>query len=213
VISERGRIEKQVLRFTYLICPRKTLHGLPVRILFASDSEQRARIWAKVDDALRLIGAHAPRRLEQIRADLAGVFVCGLPGLQGRFLGSLRLADLSFDYCLASATTVADVASLLVHESQHARLSRLGIRLNESNRHQVERICYRAERLLGRRIPDGEKVVAEATEGMARGPEGYTRKARRSHSIRATQRLPLPSWFLDRVIARMKANVEWDGSE
>jgi hypothetical protein len=105
------------------------------------------------------------------------------------------MCELYINYVLRDETSADQVASTIVHEAQHARLHRLGIRYVHDQRARIEHACYRAERGFGLRLPEGQTVVGQAEAGMALDPQVFSDQARLEAKARALLALPGPKWF------------------
>jgi hypothetical protein len=96
------------------------------------------------------------------------------------------------------------VASTIVHEAEHARLSRLGYGYTPDLQPRIERICHRAERTFGRLLPDGAAVIAQAEQGMKLEAVVYHREPRLARERAALEELAARNlltrplvWFYD----------------
>jgi len=118
----------------------------------------------------------------------------------GRYIRQIKLIEISDQYALNSDTTVELLASIIVHEAQHARLHRIGIGFEEESRNRVERICFTAEKVFGLRIPNGEMVIEDANYLLNCDLDGeWSDAAIREAQLKALDELGCPLW-IQRVV-------------
>lgn len=153
-------------RFWFRFATKRRLHGVAVGVNFFTSDDEERRAFERVEDALRLIGKFAPRRLSEIQSDVASIFVSPFPSSGGCFIRQNDMVLIDDAYAVDEETTSEAIACLLVHEAQHARLFRLGFDYEEPVRGRIERICHRAERNFARLLPDSEWLVEHAEEWM-----------------------------------------------
>jgi hypothetical protein len=132
----------------------------------------------KVTAALELIRLHAPVRYQRLRRDLRGVLVLGKPDALAEYHSDLRLCELYVHHVTKPTVGPGLIAASIVHEAEHARLLRLGFGYAPAVQHRIERICHRAERVFGRRLPEAHEVIEQASAGMAVGAGFYHHRAR-----------------------------------
>jgi hypothetical protein len=96
------------------------------------------------------------------------------------------------------------VASAIIHEAEHARLLRLGFKYTPELQLRIERMCHRAERIFGKRLPDGAAVITQAEEGMKVDDAFYDREQRLTRERAALEELAATTvlikpvvWFYD----------------
>jgi hypothetical protein len=93
------------------------------------------------------------------------------------------------------------IASAIVHEATHARLTRCGIGYDEALRARVERVCVRRERAFGAKLPNGIEERAQMEADLAHFPADYwTSEAFADRfdkgSVEALRYLGMPNWFI-----------------
>jgi hypothetical protein len=106
------------------------------------------------------------------------------------------MVELYQEHVLDAQTTPASLACLLIHEAQHARLRRLGFGYDETVRHRIEKLCYRAQRNFARLLPNGDALVAEAETRMEADPEFYSNESHRRRDMKALRELGCPDWII-----------------
>jgi hypothetical protein len=129
--------------------------GLWVGAFNAGDEELN-----RVEEALRLIKVHDPRRYDRLLRDLERVWVLLLPGSLGCFNAALAACQLDRRFVLAE--TPAVIANTIVHEATHARLWRCGIGYEVELRQRVEAVCFRRELAFATTLPNGDEVHEQA---------------------------------------------------
>jgi len=157
---------------------------------------QRQLIYKRLQDALSLIEEYSPVRFAQLTNDVERILVAGDPTFHGQYIQKLRLVELYDDYVLDDDTTTEELASTLVHESQHARLFRLGLGYEENIRNRIERLCFMSERIFSHRIPNGDKVWKRADAWLNNDlDEHFSNKAREEADFQALEQLGCPVWI------------------
>jgi hypothetical protein len=163
------------------------IDGLTVGVFLPINAAEFGVLVGKVTAALGLIREYSPVRYQRVRRDLRGVLVLGSPDALGEYHSDLGLCELYVHHLKAPTVGPGLVASSIVHEAEHARLTRLGFGYAPEVQHRVERICHRAERVFGKRIPEADAVIQQASEGMAVPPGFYgsrARERRHRHGLR-----------------------------
>ena len=189
----------------YRMSPKRVLLGFPTATIFVTTRAERHIAFEKVEAALGLVRDHAPVRFEQLKRDLACIFVFGERSAKGRYVQTERICDLTLSHIVAPETSPAHIAATIVHEGQHARLFRLGIDRPERERGPIERVCHRAARAFGRRLPDGQAIVRVYTAQMERDPHIYSPEGRLEAQIKSVYGdpfHPLASQFLEWFLRR-----------
>jgi hypothetical protein len=150
-----------------------------------------------MDVALKLIREKVPRRFRELESDVRCILVAGTPAFLGQFVNELRMIELYDAYAINTETTAEKLACTLVHESQHARLFRLGFGYEQDIRGQIERLCFRAERNFAKTLPDGGDLVAQAEWWMeADAKDHFSTEARREADFRALRELGCPEMII-----------------
>jgi len=150
---------------------KTTLRGVEVALFMPTSESERIRVFQKVEEALGTIEAYAPVRFAALRADLRQILVRGRPDCVASFDPERQLCDIYVGWLTRDDVTPEAIASTIVHEATHARLWRLGFRYAAGVQARIEQICYRAERVFGKRLPTGSVLVSEAQANMERLPQ------------------------------------------
>jgi hypothetical protein len=119
------------------------------------DKGLSARVFCRVEEGLQLIRQHDPIRYRRVIRDLERIWITLLPGPLGHYRQELKLCALDERYVVAEDTTPELVASVIVHEATHARLSRCGIGYDEPIQGRVEAVCFRRELAFADKLPNG----------------------------------------------------------
>lgn len=137
---------------------------------------------SRVGSALHLIKQYDPLRYDRLCRDLERIWVILLPGPQGLYRHDLRLSELDERFVLADTTGPELIASTIVHEATHSRLTFCGIGYEEDIRVRVEAICFRRQIAFARRLPGGDAAREEAERNLTlRTPAFWTDAAMRHH--------------------------------
>jgi hypothetical protein len=138
--------------------------------------------------------------LERLAALVDGVLI--LPGgPAGRHLPTARLIVLRYDDLAKwSAPDPPEIASTLVHEAMHAYLYARRIPHDATTLYRIEEICYRAELMFARRLPDPGTLIADA-EYMLSVPRDYlSAEARLWHHGEYLRELGLPRVLVSALV-------------
>jgi hypothetical protein len=102
-------------------------------------------------------------------------------------------------------TTAVELASVLVHEAQHARLGRLGVSYTGAHRLRIEKLCVETELDFARRTPEGAALIKRLEHTLDHA--GHIWDPRRLVELRATmvegflRDLKAPAWVQRMMLA------------
>jgi hypothetical protein len=175
----------------------RTVGGVAVGIFMPLSADESTALFAKVGEALGLLETYAPVRFSAARADvLGGILVRGRPDEIAHYDPICRRCELYVDWVKDPEVTPAAVALAVIHEAQHARLFRLGFGYEPAIQPRIERLCFRAERAVARRLPDGAALVKSAEAGMNYAPESYSRATRQARERAGLAKLAEQNWII-----------------
>jgi len=122
---------------------------------------------ARLEEALALIEAYQPWRLQHLRRDVREFWIVRYP-CRGAYLPDERRCMTELTFLARRDITAAPVASSIIHEGIHARVDRMGVRREGRDRAREERLCRRAELEFGRALPSelGAPVVERALASL-----------------------------------------------
>jgi hypothetical protein len=184
-------------KLIYRFSERREIRGIPVAFTRLEFKERRAAGFIKIQRALDLTAQKAPVEFAAMQRDVAWVLVLGNGTNAGTYNHALRKVELCMSYTLDSGTTPEVLACLLIHEAQHARLHRLGFGYGEEIRGRIERLCYRAERNLGRLLPGCEELVENAESWMEADPLlNCSNEAMIEKRLEFLRKNRFPEWFI-----------------
>lgn len=156
---------------------RHMVAGVPVFI--ASEMKNDAKpIVGLLDAAAQLLSHPSVRPRKALGHYIQAVLVGPLPHIVGEWNNALRACYLDSGFVSSPSTTPVAVASVLIHEAQHARIARLGVAHDERTRLRVERLCVQAQLDFAQLLPDHEALE-----------EGLRRTYEEAESIWDRQRL------------------------
>ncbi|HEY9449612.1 MAG TPA: hypothetical protein VIQ60_07645, partial [Gemmatimonadaceae bacterium] len=129
---------------------------------------ETVRVLARLDESLALIERYQPWRLAHLRRDLLCFRVERFP-CRGAYFPLERACLTELTFLARTDITAATVASSIVHEGMHARVSEMGVSPQQRDAAREERLCRRAELEFGLALPPelGAPVVERATESLA----------------------------------------------
>jgi hypothetical protein len=147
---------------------RRVLDGLPVTVVNTRPDIETARVFSRLEAALRLIRHHTPHYFRHLQRDFAGILVQRYE-CRGAYLIEPRLCLVELTFVVNPGFTEAQVAATILHEAMHARLHRLGVAVAAADRARQERFCRRAEVEFGSLVPGGAPIVERALASLALG--------------------------------------------
>jgi len=165
---------------------------------------------ARVEEALLLIGQHSPLNYARIARELDRIWVAlSFHGL-AYHERALKACVLDERFLNDPATTIARIASTIVHEATHARLERYGIEYGEELRTRIEAICFRRELAFAVRLPDSTELQQEIGRYLEWYPanpdlfsDAHFRETHISGGVEALRYLGTPDWFIRALLVSL----------
>ena len=182
----------------------KRVDGL-LLVTLAGDEEART-VLCRVEAALLLIKLYDRPRYNRLVRDLARVDI-QVQEYSACYVHSIKACSLDTRYVLAEDTSLEEIASSIVHEATHARLSRRGIGYHEKLRARVETACVRRQIAFARRLPEGERVRENAEYALqwCSDSRNLTDEAfderRMQGAAEALRSLGCPNWLMRVILA------------
>jgi hypothetical protein len=202
--TPRARRRRRLLeRIAIRLGRRREVHGILVSA-FTDKANQEIAL-ERVVAAVELIRRYDPAAFRRMQSGLKRILVSWLPGTWGEYQQELDLCVLSEERVCARETSVAAIASTMVHEATHARLARAGVPYDETMRPRIERVCFRAQRAFGRRLPDGRDVVDLAERQLVRKDDFTSNDAQWHRLLDSGRKIGFPGWVLDWVNRRRES--------
>lgn len=128
----------------------------PFTFVNVSNESDCEELVEKVFRALELIRTYDERRYQLVRSTIKEVVVADTRN-EAEYV---EFADAIVVQAQAlKIVPVIGIAAMLVHESTHARLFRLGIPYRPSAQQRIERICLRNEIWFLRNVPHTDQLV------------------------------------------------------
>ena len=174
---------------------RREMQGILVSAF--TEKAKRAVALERVAAAVELIRRYDPAGFRRVQRGVRRILVSWLPGTWGEYQSEIDLCVLHDEHVVAPETSIAAIASTVVHEATHARLIRAGVPYDENLRPRVERICFRAERAFGRRLPDGHDVVELAERQLARKDDFASDDAVWRRLLDSGRKIGFPGWVIN----------------
>jgi hypothetical protein len=127
-----------------------------------------AQVLQRLDESLALIDRHQPWRLAHLRRDLLRIKVARFP-CRGAYFPLERTVLTELIFLARTDIGPATVASSIVHEGIHARVSERGVSPEHRDMAREARLCRRAELEFGLALPPeiGAPVVERARASLA----------------------------------------------
>ena len=162
----RGRLRRAALEARGM--ETYEIHGFHVVVENTRPDIETARVLARLDESLALIEHYQPWRLAHLRRDLRRFLVKRFP-CRGAYFPLERTCLTELTFLARTDITAATVASSIVHEGMHARVSEMGVSPEQRDAAREERLCRRAELEFGLALPPelGAPVVERAAASLA----------------------------------------------
>lgn len=141
------------------------MRDIPVTVFNSRPDISTSQVLGRLDEALELIGRHAPHRWRRLGRDFSGIVVQRFP-CRAAYFPEARACLIELTFLAHPDITPAQVAASIIHESIHARIHAAGVIRAEDLQAREERICRQAELEFGRAVPGGEAVVQRALESL-----------------------------------------------
>lgn len=181
---------RQLLGFLVIhLYPKQRAAG--TRVIFTDLDADRAACTARLEQAFEVM-ISARRRYQLLRARVCYVVVwvgdyCFADGFGGVHLPAEDIMGV----------TVHALASVLVHEAVHIRISGMGIRYKPEYRERIEKLCIREQATFLRCAPgnaDDAEAMARAAESVLEFP-WWTENERESNRQRVLDVNEVPQWL------------------
>jgi hypothetical protein len=149
-----------------------------------------------VEDAILLIERYDSQRYRRVCSALERIWVCPLAGSYGEYNAVFRRCDLDLRYVRSSS--VAAIASTIVHEATHGHYCLRKIGYPEALRHRIERICMQQQLAFARTLPDQGALCKQLERNLDRNPESWNNEAfkrlRLKGELETARDLGIPDW-------------------
>ena len=174
-----------------LLCLRlsdsRRIDGLWVGVFGADSDKQLILILQRLEEALSLIKRYDRIQHQHIVRDLERIWVLSIPEARASYNHALRICKLDLGFVIHETASSDWIASCIVHEATHARLSRYGFGYEQELRARVEAICIRRQIAFAAKLPDGRLIRQDAEQLLewVADPEILTDEARGKRLIQA----------------------------
>jgi hypothetical protein len=195
------------------------IRGIRVVVENTRPDIRTSDVLSRLDEALGLIERYQPWRLAHLRRDLAEIRVMRYP-CRGAYFPDERVCMTELTFLARRDITAAPVASSIIHEGMHARVSRMNARLGgqwqyAKDRAREERLCRKAEVAFGRALPPalGAPVVERALACLASADEEIAPSidwsvAHARQELADLEASPLPAAVKQQLIDERRAIIE-----
>jgi hypothetical protein len=167
----------------------------------------------RIEDALHLLKQYAPLHYSRVTHHLERVWIDLLTDAHACYQGALKACVLDERFILDKGTTPARIATVIVHEANHASLERWGVRYDEKMRPRIEAICLRRELSLASNLPNSSQLQEELTrtlEWCAANPDYYFdasfRERDRRGGIEMLHYAGMPDWLV-RILLKLRSII------
>jgi hypothetical protein len=157
----------------------------------------------RVEEALHLIKRHDALNYSRVRRHLDRIWVAVIPSAGAHYNLSLNACVLDERYVLEEGTTIAKIASAIVHEATHARLDGWGVAYLEEKRTRIEAICRRRELNFLAKVPGSgplQEEFARSLDWLAANHDYYAdgslRERMYDNAIEDLRYLNMPDWVV-----------------
>jgi hypothetical protein len=159
---DQGKVSAFLDRLAIKATRKRMIDGLPVVCDKGAD---------KVAEGLKLIRDLDPIRYRRLLGDVKLIWVTAVLGALAQFRNSTSTCEIDERFVVDEETTPEMLASVIVHEATHARLSRMGIGYEEGRRVRVEQVCLRRELAFAAKLPDKAKAGQRAEQSLNALPD------------------------------------------
>lgn len=143
--------------------PRERAMSHGIRVVDTIEEPAPDDLVLKVVDALHLIGVVDPHRLTRIRQDVDSIALIEWSGSRRIAAYMPRSRSCYIRIGVAREYSDGTLATIIAHESTHARLDRLRVvSWRGALKHRIEHRCLREELAFAARLPEGEYPDTEA---------------------------------------------------
>jgi hypothetical protein len=162
----RDRLRRAVVEARSM--ERHEIRGFEVIVENTRPDISTAQVLHRLEESLALIERHQPWRLAHLRRDLLRIKVARFP-CRGAYFPLERTVLTELTFLARTDIGPATVASSIVHEGIHARVSEMGVSPGQRDMAREERLCRRAELEFGLALPAdvGAPVVERARASLA----------------------------------------------
>lgn len=175
-----------ITRWMYLSGEWRTdIAGLAVVVMRPESDPER--IVVPLRDAVRYLDSRDKYRSRVVRRYLRQVVIW-----HGDYTAADRFGGAHFDRELLKAAPIAFVASALVHEAVHQRISRRRIAYAPAARERIEALCVREQASFLRQCSETEAFAEVVERGMAE--PWWNEQARLASIERNIEHGGLPKW-------------------
>jgi hypothetical protein len=175
-------------------------------------TRQNESVLRRIEDALQLMKQRSPLHYSRVVRNLDRIWVNLTPGARGHYLRRLNACVLDERFVVEEQPTPELIASVIVHETTHARLERRGIGYDEARRHRIEAICIRRQLhfVSGLEGCEAEREsLKRSLDYYGDNPEffsdGNMRQRFLDDSVEALRWLGVPNWLV--VLISKLANL------
>ena len=165
----------------------------------------------RVEKALLLLKTRSPFHYGRVTRHLTRIWVHLVPSSDACYERSLNACVFDERFLLRETTTPEEIASVIVHETTHARLERWGINYIEKDRSRIEAICLRRELNFLAGVPGSEALQdekARTLEWCDSEPDYFLdssfQKQRQVGEAETLRYLNVPEWLIGSLL-RAKA--------
>jgi hypothetical protein len=162
------------------------------------------KAFERVCGALDAIKGAAPLWNRRVQRDIDRIVVTVLTsGAAAQYVSDINACEIDERFMLSDQCTRELAASVIIHESTHARLHHLGFTYSDDKRHRMEDICQRRELAFAAALADGA-VIRESVEHRKSHPwdlshNGFARR-RKSGEKEALRYMGAPEWLIRSVL-------------
>lgn len=176
--------------------PRASWDKLLIVDLSAEAEKYSEQNLATVQKALEFIALFDDRTSDRIQKAIRRIIITELYKWRGEYRHEYEAAVVNVDLVRSGQET--EVALLIIHESAHAYLHRLGFTYQEGKRQQIERICRRAEIAFLRKVPGNHARIKWLRDRFMEAPfsDAELHLHMRRQVLHRLERLDAPKWII-----------------
>jgi hypothetical protein len=179
-----------------MLSTKAVIAGVPVHVFTLSDSPDR-HLLTIVQESLVLLGQISPRHLGRLRSHVRRIRVQNRIDVAGAFEERDSTMILSAEFLMRPDVQPLDVASVLVHETTHARIAAAGIRYTPELTIRIERVCIDQQLTFARLLPEeaGSLLTSRLRDKRDNAESLWSTEAILARQDRALTALDSPKWL------------------
>lgn len=198
---ERLKIKYRIID----LYPNYNVRELNVGFARSVKQNEVEKVLEFLENCFDLLKAYFPQKYNHMTRDVKKIYiteklkVIDATNATAAFVSEIKSIDLPIYLFISKIKykyRIEFIASLILHEAQHARLHRLGFNGNRDMLGREERICYTLQRRFGCKLKNGFEIVEFCDYALSVDLEKYySTETFLIRQITALESKDVPNWF------------------